>query len=567
MKQLVFVELALLSHREKSARRIPFHRRSTLIRGGNDTGKSSVIKSLYWTLGAEPAVIHDRWRDAGVIASLKFTIDGAAYRMIRSGTRFCLFGADDRFIGTYTSVTTQLAPQLAELFNFRLVLRDKKEQDLQATPAFLFLPFYVDQDAGWNAKLKSFASLKQFHNPDRDALEFHMGVRPSAYYAAKSRVAALDAEMAPLRQERAVLGRVLERAEVKLGIGDLNLDVDAFRDEIEVILERAEALRSEEEVQRRRMSEAYTRLSAAEEQIQIVRAALKEHRDDRAFAEKLTGDTVQCPTCLAVYDNSFAERFAIAVDEDQCSQLLQDLDEEKRSAQGAYSAACQASDKARSLAADVHQLLAAKKEALKLADIVRSESRREAQSMLGDEIDELDRRTGELDASRVEAKAEMDKLDSKQRRREILSFYESQMEELLKELDVRGLKQTAIRRIDAKLNETGSDLPRALLAFYLAVIRTIAKHSTSTFCPMVIDSPNQQEQDAANWSTMKRILAEERPDEGQMILGVTDAEDFDIGGDIVALDRKHKVLRDEDYDDVRSEIVPLLDIGLSADTP
>ncbi|WP_457094139.1 AAA family ATPase, partial [Microvirga sp. P5_D2] len=60
MKRLLFERLELLSLSERKARTVEFHPRLTVITGENGVGKSSVIKSLYWTLGAAPAVMHPR---------------------------------------------------------------------------------------------------------------------------------------------------------------------------------------------------------------------------------------------------------------------------------------------------------------------------------------------------------------------------------------------------------------------------------------------------------------------------------------------------------------------------
>ena len=66
MKNLRFQSLLLLSSKEKAARKISFDPKATLILGENDTGKSSLIKSIYATFGADPAAIHHNWRSLGV---------------------------------------------------------------------------------------------------------------------------------------------------------------------------------------------------------------------------------------------------------------------------------------------------------------------------------------------------------------------------------------------------------------------------------------------------------------------------------------------------------------------
>jgi predicted GTPase len=52
-KQLILKQLRILSIPEKSAKLVTFHPQKNLITGENDVGKSSIIKSIYHTLGAD----------------------------------------------------------------------------------------------------------------------------------------------------------------------------------------------------------------------------------------------------------------------------------------------------------------------------------------------------------------------------------------------------------------------------------------------------------------------------------------------------------------------------------
>ena len=88
MKNLKFRSLLLLSKKERAARRIAFHPKTTLILGENDTGKSSLIKAIYATFGADPAVIHPDWKSLGVASMVEFDIDGTTYRLLRSSSIF-----------------------------------------------------------------------------------------------------------------------------------------------------------------------------------------------------------------------------------------------------------------------------------------------------------------------------------------------------------------------------------------------------------------------------------------------------------------------------------------------
>lgn len=564
MKRLLFEELLLLSQRERSARRIQFNPSSTVIKGANDTGKSSLIKSLYWTLGAEPPAIHPKWSGANVYASLRFSIDDQHYRMIRAGSRFCLFDEKDSLIGTYASVTNELGPKIAELFNFRLLLRSKGGEEAQATPAFLFLPFYLDQDAGWTKKLNSFSKLQQFSGPNRDVLYFHFGIRPSGYYTAKSRATEADIKSSPLRQERSAVEAVLRKLEKHLKLADFNIDPTVFKEEVELLLEQGETLRKEEEKQKRKMAQAYAVLSSVKDQIRITTAALNELREDHAFASGIPGDVVACPTCHAEYANGFAERFSIAVDEDNCLGMLRELDEELRSAETSYDQAAEGTEAARLLSAELTELLQGRREALRFADLVRSESRKETRRVLEDEIRELNEKVGEMDAQRESANAEMDSFKNKKRSDEILSMYRTEMDSLLDALDVRTLPPESYRKPEAPIKETGSDLPRALLAFYLASIRAISANSACALCPLVIDTPKQQDPDEASWARIRSAIHDRRPKDSQLILALADDVGTDFGGNVVELKQKYSLLQQSEYDDVRNELIPLYECALRA---
>lgn len=53
MPRFALKELLLISLKEKRAKKIAFHPRVTLLKGVNSTGKSSLIKSIYGSLGGD----------------------------------------------------------------------------------------------------------------------------------------------------------------------------------------------------------------------------------------------------------------------------------------------------------------------------------------------------------------------------------------------------------------------------------------------------------------------------------------------------------------------------------
>lgn len=560
MKNLRFHELLLLSRSERRARRVKFHPKANVIRGPNGTGKSSLLKSLYWTLGAEPSHIHPRWREANVAASLRISIDDLFIRVIRFGNRYCIFDHADTFIAAFPGVTSGLSSYFANLFDFHLLL-PTRGGDAQATPAFLFLPFYLDQDNGWTSPHESFAQLGQFVAPRKDTLEFHTGIRPSEYYEAKSRQTKAEIGLQPLRAQRSALQGVLSTIDARLATLSFDLDLSIYQAEIRRLLERCNALRDVEDSRKRSMVDAFAYKRAVEEQQTAVQDALQELRADREYAARIA-DPVICPTCHALYSNGFAERFEIALDEDTCITLLSELKDQEHDAANRWEQARESVSDARETIAEIEQILSIKRGEIALADVLRKEGQKDVSRELQNQIAELDQKIGRLDGDKTAASSDMKQFEDRKRRQVILEFYRAEMSRLLMRLDVSNLTEASYKDLHCTIKESGSHLPRAILAYFYSLLHTIGNYSTSTFCPVVIDSPHQQDQDADNWARILDCIRAEQPGDAQLILATSSDTGFDFGGNILDLSVKDQLLLDDDFEPVSRELLPLIDVGL-----
>lgn len=67
MKKIKFIQIQFLSYREKRGLTINLDYHVVIIKGANGSGKSSLIKSLYYSLGTEIEVWPQRWLDANII--------------------------------------------------------------------------------------------------------------------------------------------------------------------------------------------------------------------------------------------------------------------------------------------------------------------------------------------------------------------------------------------------------------------------------------------------------------------------------------------------------------------
>jgi hypothetical protein len=563
MKSFVLRELLLLSHRERKARRIRFDPRLTVVEGANDTGKSSILKSIYWTFGAEPSIIHPMWAAANVITAARFALDDVELVMLRQGSFFALFNAREGTHSSFSSVTKELAPHLANLFDFGLTLTSREKQEVIPPPAFLFLPFYVDQDASWVKNWSGFARLGQFPGYRQSVAEFHTGIRGNEYYALKAKVERAKAELEQAHSERRALSSARDRA-VKAVADDLvEIDLDSFRGEIDRLLDQLVALQRHQEAYRNEAVDLRNQRLLLATQLHVAEASLREVSKDYAFAtEDLIEDHVDCPTCGATYANSFAERFAIAMDEDRCRELITQLREDLLQCDREISAVTQKHDaQARDVGA-LEALLETNRGTIRLRDVIESQGRQELRRILKDDIDDLTRLVHEREVELKALQKQSRDSKDKERQAQILDLYGRRFRAYLAALDVKTLPDSVTKKIAPEIRETGSDLPRALLGYYFAILDTMRQFSTSTYCPIVIDSPNQQGQDKESLRKMLSFLFKHRPEDSQMIVGLEDDLGVQHTGMRITLVRKHSLLLEDEYASVLAELQPLIDASL-----
>ena len=113
-----------------------------------------------------------------------------------------------------------------------------------------------------------------------------------------------------------------------------------------------------------------------------------------------------------------------------------------------------------------------------------------------------------------------------------------------------------------KINEQGSDLPRALLAYGFSILNVMRDHASSVFCPIVIDSPIQQEPDKENHERILTFIRDNRPDDSQLIVAVGDTKEIEFDGDTVLLTEKFSVMNVDQFEEGQQFMEPFLQNSL-----
>ncbi|WP_213618108.1 AAA family ATPase [Paenibacillus sp. J22TS3] len=561
MKKLILKKITLLSLLEKKARQIQFHPKITIIQGDNHTGKSSLLKSIYWTFGAEAAHTHPKWQGADVISVVNFTINEEEYSILRKKDFFAVFDKNENLLGNFTKITDGLAPYLGDLLNYRIKLNNRQNTLVTPPPAYFFLPFYIDQDVSWKENWAAFTNLSQLSNWRNNIVNYHTGIKPNEYYLINAKIENISKDIDVLDDKRKVSKNVLSKLIEQFNELIIDIDLEAFKEEINEMLQQYKSLKDKGDILRKNIVDLNNHKIHIQTQIDIVNKALKELRLDYDFAmEQL--DTVDCPTCGHTYENSFAERFAIAKDEDRCQELLIKMQEDLREIDEKVNKEYAIYNENSAEATRIKDLLDRKQGEVKLKDLIQNEGKKELKTILQGEIDEITGQINSLDTEIKSLKEDLKTYEDKKRQKTIKERYLQNMHYYLNKLEVHTMQEKSYKSITSKIKETGSGLPRALLAYCFSILNVMSMYSTSTFCPIIIDSPNQQDQDPENLSKMIKIILQEPPANSQIILGLVELGDVQFEGDIIELTERYSLLNKDNYEQMSAYVRNLYDKGL-----
>jgi hypothetical protein len=552
-----FKAVYLLSQTERRALSLAFKPGATVLRAGNGFGKSALLKSLYECFGAEPHHVDRSWRDANVASAVDFEIDGVGHTILKFGGTYAVFDGAGRKEFQATSVTQQLAPFLAEMLDFRLLMTDQRENVLVPPPAYAFAPFYVDQDKSWSSAWEPFRGMYLPRSAPTLA-DYHSGLKPNAYYVAQAGRDSLAVGLKEAETKRRGLAEAVDHLRQVEPDTQVYFNLNDFQAETDSLLRESQRLHEQQAEHRAALVELVEARALWSAQASVTRAALGEFEEVFKSAAGHPVD-VECPTCGEHYVNDIATRFSIAADAETLIAALHHAQSEERQLTNKIESARGAIDEMAAAIDRVQALLSTRRNDISLGEVMAAEGRNSATRVLRGKVSEVDATIGEITAQMEAFSAAMRRSLDRKRSREIKDYFGARLVEFAATLDVR-VDADRSGSISTMQHARGSEGPRGLAAYYYAFLHTARSFGSSAFCPIVIDAPNQQGQDGEHLPAIISFLVNKRPQGAQLILGVEepvgisekDAAIIEVG--VV----KRQLLSDDQFEPVSEHLRPYL---------
>lgn len=569
MKKFVLEEIKLISQTEQRANSFIFDKGFNVITGQNGVGKSHLIKSIPWVFGAEPSTIHPSWAKANISVILKFSVDNLSYKILRTGKTFLVFDNNNNLINrSVDSITKELAPFLSDLFGFdlKLPLKEGDKKLTQLPPAYYFSPFYVDQDSGWMNLWQSFKNLQMFSNWRRPLLDTFTNILSLELQKTKNLIMEEKNKLKEFEKRQDLFNDTFKDSEEEIISSDFDINFDDYKKEIDELMIKLDKLQEKEFKYKENIRILSNKKNIIENQINIVDVSILSLNKEHNLINKIENHILECPTCGAEYENSFIDRFNIAQDLYTSQELLIDLKEDLNKINNEILDIKNIDINNLKEINNINDILSKKNHNLTIKEIIKKEGKKHFKEFLRIKSNDISNVIDKINLKIIELNKKERTLIKQVRQQKIAveQFFIISMEKSLEGLNVKNLMLDDYKDMySGNVPEAGSDKPRAFLAHVFSLINTINNFNDGILPPIIIDSPNQQDQDPGNIDRIYNFIITERPMNHQMILGLANGEDRDFGecNKIILKDERF-LLSEEKYDEVKIEFHNLLSIGL-----
>lgn len=538
-RRVTYKTLWLVSARDGTARKQLFSPK-TLLLGQNGTGKSRIVKNLYWVFGCQTLKRDVGMWDPDTVVALEFTFGDKNYMVLRDGKRLGMFGPGDQLLFSAENMS-YWSKHLAAFFGFELKLKRPQTMTFsQAGPDYMFLPFYMDQDGSWGAGWETFSRLTQFSDWKSATFESFIGMRPNAYFQAKHVSAEVNERITERRKELEAQKAAFKRVKDVLPKSLPSLNFAAFRSELAELGRNATKLQREQVSVRGKLLAVVNTREKVQAELKVALSAYNELKGDFAFLANRAGEAIECPTCGTVHENSFHARILLANDAESLGALIVELRSQVDEIGGKEAATRASLRSIEKGIAELDSLQQERRAKLKLEDVLASQSKKTLdtafQRVSGDMVTALKK----LDAEKERADAKVKKFEDPDRLAAVRQYFSAQVSSLSNLVAVPIDEQIADPKPGSRAQSGGSSAPRSMLAVHLAMIATNAEWGDTPLFPFVVDTLQQSGQDDPNLTKMVEVLGRAAGVHHQVVLAAERLPDSVNVGDFTTVNLVEK---------------------------
>jgi hypothetical protein len=508
-----------------------------------------------------PPVLDTKWTDQDTKTIIDFKIGEQKYSVKRYKNLMELKVGNELPI-KFDKITGEYSEKMAKLVNFKVLLPNKSSKVLEVpSPAYYFLPFYIDQKKSWSEAWNNYEGLQQYADWKSTVIKYHVGLLTPSYF---------ELQLEKYQKSN-------KQNQINEGINKLNIALEVVQNYIpEVTLstfnnERFEEMTQEIRVDLERLEKTQESLlhdlvliqgekSFLQKQKEISEGIIYNLQNDYRFAvENIPSDELECPLCGTFHANTLADRASIMTDVAQAEKQLVKILLDIQRLEKHIAASQQELSTAESQIRNINEKYAISEDEVRVThgNIITRMGGDSLRENVQAEKDFKVREVTSIDMQIKEIKKNQAGLLTVKERKVITDDF---LALFSKFIDLLGAEAVNLSKIKSPLDyakiikEGGAaEGSRAILAYYLTVYSLVDKHAKEVNAPLVIDTPNQHEQSSANYDKIIKILTSELNQKSQIFLCAMDnpqLSPYAEKANVITLD-KAKLLSLDHYEEVK----------------
>jgi len=525
----------------------------------NSIGKSTLAKSLLWSLGCDP-VFDEEWKSNDIKSILYFTVNNKEYFSCR-GSHSTILGSVNGKAKRYTKITGDFSRDFSNLVNFKMKLPNRDDGRLETPPpAYYFLPFYIDQVESWSTPWDSFQYLGQYLNWKRPLINYFTGYIKPEHFDLEENIYECSERKKTSERKIEKFYSAVEVIEDNTADSPIALTSDEFskiQDEINIELHEIIGYQT-------RLYEAQALINSniydLERQYELATTSASELEDDYKFAvESIPTDNLECPLCGTLHDNSLPSRAMLLSEKDS---LLEEANLIKSKIEVLKISLSELNDDVQYATSEVERINQKyisqdNKDAL-ISQVIDAISTTNVSKNIQVKIDNEDLNISRANSSIKDLKRDQKKLLSTEDKEALNTSF---MEKLLINIEALGSTGVNLSKVNSPtdykklLGGGAAEAARGLLAYQLSILQQIHAVETCIVPPFVIDTPNQQEQAGHRYETVIKELMKSVPSDYQIILCAMENDaliKFKADSHVINLNSE-RLLKPSQYESLRSE--------------
>ncbi|MFE4122919.1 hypothetical protein [Priestia sp. YIM B13486] len=419
-------------------------------------------------------------------------------------------------------------------------------ETVNITPPLLFRFQYIDQDKGWSKIGESFTNMKYIINWDDYTSKYVVGYQGEEFYRTKKEINILKKRIDELQMK---LQHYLEFMEQFKKSTVQEEEEEHLKNNLEKMKNVLDSLNQLEKIRlnlkeqiSKLKNERYEKLLA----IKFLEKNIQGLNNDHSFAMEQE-EVILCPFCGVKHKNSLEERVEIVKDIQAGNKLIKTNRDDIKEIDKSLLYAEEEYKNSNQKYIRFKKIMENTKEGASIVKTYQNEGKKEIINSNTNESEKIKVLIKQEEELKLTKEEHLEGLKSVEKRNQIYKDLKRKYSTVMNHLNIP-LSYMKFKNFVQVLDKTGSDLPRLIYAYHIALYLYNLEKGESVFNWLVVDTPNQQGQDEKNLKNIDFILEFLMSKKGQFIIGTERETGFEEKANrVIRLSGYKECLSNESY--------------------